>query len=266
MIQCNSVDDKKTALPVRRASSLGSTCAAFGVAGTLLLGCIGVSHPKADPSAPSSTALASCPGGFGPAADGNVDDFEDGNNQTNLVAGRDGYWYTAKDNQGSTYTEPAAGFATAPGGADGSASAVHIKGTTAPGGDQAWGIELGMNFLSAQGEFYDASKYKAFSFKAKLGDKAADKNVRVSLADVNTHPTGGVCTACYNHFNSNIELTPDWKEYTLAFEDLKQRPGWGAPRPPNVSADKLVNLNFQMGGGKPFDVWIDDVKFLECKK
>jgi hypothetical protein len=241
----------------------GASLAVFGFA---LSACIGVSQEKVDATAPSAEALSGCPGGLVPAADGNVDDFEDGNNQTNVEGGRDGYWYTAKDNNGSTYEIPAEGFATSEGGADGSTTAIHIKGTTASGGDQAWGIELGMNFLNSQGEMYDASKYEAFSFKAKLGSKEADKKVRVSLADVNTHPNGAVCSACYNHFNSTIELTPEWKEYTLAFKDLKQRPGWGQPRPANVTPSQLVNINYQIGGGKPFDVWIDDLKLLACKK
>jgi hypothetical protein len=144
----------------------GASLAVFGFA---LSACIGVSQEKVDATAPSAEALSGCPGGLVPAADGNVDDFEDGNNQTNVEGGRDGYWYTAKDNNGSTYEIPAEGFATSEGGADGSTTAIHIKGTTASGGDQAWGIELGMNFLNSQGEMYDASKYEAFSFKAKLG-------------------------------------------------------------------------------------------------
>ncbi len=247
-------------------SFAGRFAAVLCLSGFSPLACVGVSQPKADASAPSTAALSSCPGGLAPAADGNVDDFEDGNNQTNQEGGRDGYWYTAKDSQGSSFEVPAQGFATAEGGADGSTSAVHVKGTTASGGDQAWGVELGMNFLSSQGELYDASKYQAFSFKAKLGDKGAEKKVRVSLADANTHPSGAVCASCYNHFNSSIELTPEWKEYTLAFQDLKQRPGWGNPRPASVNAAKLVNVNYQIGGGKPFDLWIDDLKLLECRK
>lgn len=243
-----------------------------GAAGAWLLplllgsGCIGVSQPKADASAPSKEALSGCPGGLAPAADGLLDDFEDGNNQGAQEAGRDGYWYTAHDSMGSEFEIPAQGFAPAEGGADGSSMAVHIKGKTGGGGDQAWGIELGLNFLNTQGEQYDGSKYTALFFKAKLGSKDADKKVRVALADVNTDQSGGVCTACYNHFSSNIDLTADWKDYTLAFADLRQRPGWGAPRPPAVTPAKLVKVAFQMGGGKPFDVWIDDVKFFECKK
>jgi hypothetical protein len=239
-------------------------------AGCLLLavcasGCVGVSQPVPDASAPSAAVLSGCPGGLVPVADGLVDDFEDGDNQGTLEAGRDGYWYTAHDSLGSDFEIPAQGFSTSEGGAD-STTAVHIKGKTGSSGDQSWGIELGLNFKNSQGEFYDASKYTAIAFQAKNGSKDADRKVRVSLADENTHPSGAVCTACYNHFNSNIELTTDWKEYTLAFDDLRQRPYWGAPRPERVTSSKLVNLNFQMGGGKDFDLWVDDVRFLECKK
>lgn len=229
--------------------------------------CIGVSQPRPDASAPSSDALSACPGGLVPAADGLIDDFEDGDNQGALEGGRDGYWYTAADSLGSEYTIPAGGFASSEGGADGSSMAVHLEGKTGGGGDQAWGIELGLNFINGSTDPYDASKYAALFFKAKSGSKEADKKVRVSMADVNTHPNGGVCSSgCYNHFNNTIELTTDWKDYTLAFEDLRQRPYWGDPRPPRITAAKVFNLNFQMGGGKEFDVWIDDVRFLECKK
>lgn len=244
---------------------LPTALAALGIASTLA--CIGVSQQQgAEAAAPSEEAPSACPGGLVPAADGNVDDFEDGNNQTNLEGGRDGYWYIAKDSRGSAFEIPAEGFATAEGGADGSTTALHIKGTTASGGDQAWGIEMGMNFLESQGELYDASRYEAFAFKAKLGSPDADSQMRVSLADVSTHPSGGACTACYNHFHASVELTPEWKEYRLAFKDLKQRPGWGKPRPASVTPSQLVNINYQIGGGKPFDVWIDDMKLLECKK
>ncbi len=248
--------------------SKSTPCISAVVAALFSVGCIGVSQPKMDASAPSDDALAACPGGLLPAADGNIDDFEDGNQQGTPEGGRSGSWYLSADSSGSAFTTPAAGYATAEGGADGSTTSLHVAGKTVAGDPSAaWGVEIGLNFLETGGEFYDASKYKAFFFKAKLGSKTADKSVRVSLTDVNTHPSGTVCTTCYNHFNNNIELTPDWKEYTLAFEDLRQRDGWGAPRPPRLTPEKLVSLNYQVGGAvKEFDMWIDDLKFLECKK
>jgi hypothetical protein len=90
--------------------------------------------------------------------------------------------------------------------------------------------------------------------------------VRVSLSDVNTHLAGNVCKGCYNHFHKELNLTPEWQEYTIAFSDMKQRPYWDDPRPESVSPAQLVGLNFQIGGGKPFDLWADDIRFLACKK
>lgn len=230
----------------------------------LFAGCIGVSQQKVDASAPSADALAACPGGFAPAADGNVDDFEDGNKQGTVEGGRDGYWYTAADPNGSVVEIPTDPFTTE-GGADGSSTALRFKGKTS-GAQGAWGVELGLNLKNDQTSQYDASKYKAFAFKAKAGAKEAEKKVRVAFGDVNTDPSGKVCTACYNHFSSNVELTPEWKEYVLALEDTRQRPGWGNPRPAGISADKLVKVSFQIEGGKDFDLWLDDLKFMDCKK
>lgn len=239
-------------------------CGVLASAGFLLAGCIGVSQQKADPSAPSEDALAACPNGFAPAADGNIDDFEDGNRQGTPEGGRDGSWYTAADPNGSSVELPPSDSFTVDGGADGSASALRFKGKTS-GASGAWGVELGLNMKGDQSEQYDASKYKALSFKAKSGAKEAEKKVRVAFGDVNTDPSGNVCQNCYNHFSSNIELTPDWKEYVLAFDDTRQRPGWGNPRPAALTASKLVKISFQIEGGKEFDLWLDDMKFLECK-
>ena len=41
-------------------------------------------------------SLASC------GADGLIDDGEDGNNQTKVVGGRGGYWYTFTEGKGTT--------------------------------------------------------------------------------------------------------------------------------------------------------------------
>lgn len=254
---------KQSKSSLKNAGRCSAARGLLASAGALLWGCIGVSQQKVDASAPSEDALAACPGGFAPAADGNVDDFEDGNKQASVEGGRDGYWYTAADPNGSVVEIPTDPF-TAEGGAE-SPTGLRFKGKTS-GANGAWGVELGLNMLNDQAVQYDASKYKAFSFKAKSGAKEAEKKVRVAFGDVNTDPSGKVCTACYNHFSSNIELTPEWKEYVLAFQDTRQRPGWGNPRPGGLTPDKLVKVSFQIEGGKEYDLWLDDLKFMECKK
>ncbi len=178
---------------------------------------------------------------------------------------RDGYWYAAADQLGSKITAPAQGFEPAEGGANGSFMAAHVAGHTVSAGDQGWGVEFGGNFLSARGEFYDASRYVGISFRAKAG--SGMKSVRVNVSDVNTHPDGGVCKNCYNHFRKDVNLTTDWQEYQLLFGELQQRPGWGDPRPEHVTPKKLISVTFAVGGAdSDFDIWVDDLQFLECKK
>jgi len=220
--------------------------------------------PATPPPATTPTTeakLAACNGKLVPAEDGSVEDFEDGDSQIKQLAGRNGYWWTAHDELGSTFTLPQGQLAPSDGGAE-STKAVHVTGKTAAGGSNAWGVEFGTNWVNAKGGLYDASKYAGLSFKAKA--TGATKSVRVSLGDVNTHADAGVCKTCWNHFRKDFQLTEDWQTHTLSFAELKQRPGWGDPSPPALTADKLVALSFALEGGKDFDVWVDDIVLLSC--
>jgi hypothetical protein len=232
--------------------------------GLVLPGCIGRSAaPSGSASGPAPAAVAKCDGDLVPAADGLIDDYEDGNGQMATVGGREGYWYTAKDPNGSTIEIPASGAEPQDGGAGGSTKAFHIKGQTS-GAQGAWGVEYGVNPLNDKTLQYDASKFAGVAFKAK---KAGDTDkVRVNVGDINTHPNGGLCKMCYNHFRKDFTLTDEWKDYQLTWGELQQRPGWGDPRPKSITPDKALVISFAFEGGKPFEAWIDDVTFLECKK
>jgi hypothetical protein len=236
-------------------------------AGVLAAGCIGVSEKHA--AAPGGTAAAAaaiktCRAGTRPADDGTIDDFEDGNTGLANMAGRDGYWYPEKDTKGSTIAPDP--FAPSEGGADGSEMAMRIYGETIKGSaaDGAWGAGFGLKFVSQDGSSYDASKYAGISFKARVDDKSTRK-VRLKVGDVNTHPDGQICKTCYNHFGKDYTFTPKWKEYTLLFSEARQEEGWGNPRPTAITPGKLIALDFAIGPGQPYDLWIDDVTFLDCK-
>jgi hypothetical protein len=238
-------------------------CVPLAVA--LTTGCIGVSQTRtAAPGSAGAAEVHSCRAGTRPAEDGLIDDFEDGNNQGALTGGRDGYWWPKKDTKGSTLEpEP---FAPTEGGADDSGMAIRASGHTATGdATDAWGAGFGMNMLSQNGATYDASKYVGISFKAKVGDKSTRK-VRFKIGDVNTHQDGGVCKTCWNHFGKDLTLTPKWKEYTVMFSEARQEEGWGDPRPSSLTPSKLIAIDWSIaGGGQDYDVWIDDVQFIECK-
>src|SRR4051812_10063321 len=224
-------------------------------------GCIGVSaKPAGGVAVPGSISAVKRCRAVRPADDGAIDDLEDPNNQITKSGGRDGYWWSAADPKGSTIemqtTEPGAG---------GSELAMHISGTTVPGKpeEDAWGVQLGVNFVS-QGMFYDASKYAGIAFKAKVAPNSTRK-ARFKIADINTHKDAGICTACWNHFGKDLTMTTEWKEYQVTFAAADQEPGWGDPRPAAITPSKLIALNWQVGPGQSYDIWIDDVTFLDCQ-
>lgn len=230
--------------------------------------------PEPPPAAPSTPAAAEtaapaptpetappkvCSGAPSRAADGAVDDFEDGNGQLSGAAGRNGYWFTAKDDRGSLI-EPTGNFTPADGGAAGAGKAALVKGKTAAV-DGAWGATLGANFV--QSGFYDLSKYAGVSFKIKASGPVA---VRFKLPDVNTVPEGGVCSSgCWNAFGKDLSVTTEWQEVTVLFSELRQQDGWGDPRPPALAVNKVKGLEWAIDKGQEFELWIDDVHLLECK-
>jgi hypothetical protein len=240
-----------------------------------LLGCnIGVSASRiqaAEPATPVDGSLQEvplsavggevCPNGVQVAADGLIDDLEDGNTQVDMGADRDGYWWTTKDPVGSTL-EPSEGFAPVAGGPEGSNQAIHVRGTTATG-DQAWGAGVGFNLSSAG--LYDASRYVGVRFKIRV-EPNTTKRVRFKIGDVNTHEDAGVCDSCWNHFGKDLTLTEHWQQYTLFFKELTQAPGWGKPRPPVVTAAQLYSMDISIDKGQTFDIWLDEFQFVECKK
>jgi hypothetical protein len=246
---------------VRRFSQ---TCS---LAGLLILGllanCVDASQRMA--TCPTGTApttgssgggTKACSAGTRPAADGPIDDFEDGDSQLSKSSDRDGYWFTSHDPSGSTI-EPNP-LKMADEGAGGSQKALHVTGKTA--GGEAWGVLLGANFLGTG--LYDAAKFAGISFKAKVVGNST-KKVRFKVGDVNTHPNGGVCKSCWNHFGKDLTLGSDWAEYKVSFAEMKQEPGWGDRRPA-VTPSQLVSFNWSIGPGQGFDLWIDDIQFFEC--
>jgi endoglucanase len=220
----------------------------------VLPGCIGVSQAHR----PGTASIQKCLNGVRPAADGALDDFEDGNMQLTKLAKRDGYFWPMKDEDGSTVTA-----VLDDDGADGSDIAMHIFGVTVGTGKVAWGAGLGVDLTGKSGS-YDASKYVGVAFKAKAGPTSTRK-LRFHMGDVNTRKEGGVCSRCFNHFGADLSLTGDWREYRILFADAQQEPGWGDPHPPSITPGKLRTLEWKIGPGQAFDVWIDDIVFLECK-
>jgi hypothetical protein len=248
------------------AKLIRTTLAASVLAvGSLAVGCIGVSQsqqqcPTDEGGATAATGanIKSCPGDTKIAGDGDLDDFEDQNSQIIDLGGRNGYWWSSHDDKGSTI-EPEK-FTTVEGGVNGS-KALRWHGRTSSA-DGAYGSVFGFTFNN-EGT-YDAAHYVGVRFMAKVGADTHTK-VRFHVGDINTHKDAGVCKDCWNHFGKNMEFTTEWQEYKVLFSELKQRAGWGDPRPPSVTPDKLWNLDWSIiDKGVSFDIYLDDIAFLDC--
>ncbi len=243
-----------------------------GIAGLLVSACLTdpeearyPAPPEPEP-APTPRALAAepavataCPGGTRSAADGLIDDLEDGDSRAAPFGGRTGYWWVAKADH-AVVSVPAGAFASSDGGAAGSKKAARFAGKT--DSQDQWGAAIGLNFIES-GAFYDASKYAGVGFKIKASKP--NTAVRVKFPDVSTHPDGGACkTTCWNAFGKDLVVGPDWQDVVVLWSDLAQQPDWGNPRPPAVTTSQIKNIEWAVNQGIEFDVAVDDVRFVEC--
>lgn len=133
----------------------------------------------------------------------------------------------------------------------------------------------------------DLSDYSGIVFWGMASPDAGSATILVQFQDANTDPRGRVCNPvpgttdeCYNGFGVLLTLGDTLARYTVAFSELEQNPLWGyQPKPSVFDAEHVYGLVFQVDtpggvctppivcvGGDPeltFDVWIDDLYFVE---
>ena len=129
--------------------------------------------------------------------------------------------------------------------------AQHVKG----GQLLDWGATVEFDFRPA---CYDASKYVGVSFQAR-----GPGRVYVAPRERSVIPIaeGGSCEAdCYNPHVAKIELESVWRTYQVRWSELRQR-GIGKPA---LDARHLHSLAFLIRPeDTPYDVWLDDLRFLQ---
>jgi hypothetical protein len=192
---------------------------------------------------------------FSNAASGEVavlDDLEDGDANVPFNESRGGTWFSFGDPSGSF--SPSAARLPEAGGALDSDYAMHVAGT----GFSEWGAGFGVMV----GTCYDASVYSGVSFWARGSANAA---LRVAIASLGTQPTayGGACTtACGDTHGTNVDVTEEWTQYSLLFDEIAQQ-GWGTPAEFDVT--NIFSVSFGFGVPEDpleFDLWIDQIEFL----
>jgi hypothetical protein len=119
-----------------------------------------------------------------------------------------------------------------------------------------WGGGIGFNFQGAGALTpIDASDWKGISFKAW-----GNSGMHMGLATMATLPDFNICKKCYDHYAVDIYLTPEPREYSFTWDELRPG-GWGTKVPLDLKT--VVGLNFTAKNGEPWDFTIDDLKFIK---
>lgn len=181
-----------------------------------------------------------------------------------------GTWFVFDDGSDGGVLVPPAGspasqiISAIPGGRGSSMHAAEVMGNA---DFVSYGAGMGFNFNAAvpPPAPYDASAYQGFVFWARaLGDAGATP-VRFEVLDVNTAPpsSGGVCDggACNGYYGLELDLTSDWQEFTVFFDQLT-RPVYAVPDGIPFDPANVIGCQFQVNQGIAFDLWVNDVYFI----
>jgi hypothetical protein len=178
-----------------------------------------------------------------------IDDFEDGDDEVSLVEGRSGLWRWVRDTD-APGTSPALLPIPRPNAKPGNRLAIHAKG----GKLLDWGAVIEFDFVPS---CYDASVYRGLTFQAK-----GPGRIFVAPREVGVIPValGGTCREdCHNAHVKKIDLDGQWRTYEVHWSEVAQR-GYGKPA---LDPGRLNSLAFQIHPeDTPYDVWLDDVRFL----
>jgi hypothetical protein len=187
-----------------------------------------------------------------------IDDMEDGDGLICETNGRHGGWFSFGDGTSSNEMFSVSAIS----GRGSSRRAVHFTG----GGFTDWGAILGLN-LNSDGisrHAYQAPGVGGLTFWMK---STAPVTVEALTEATVLVDNGGQCdgnvspNGCNDHFAFQI-TQPDsgWKQYEVPFSALRQIAGGTATWDPS----QLIGVQFLVGPGVGFDVWIDDVAFYYC--
>jgi hypothetical protein len=118
-----------------------------------------------------------------------------------------------------------------------------------------WGATVEFVFGS---KCYDASAYAGIAFQARGSSRIYLAPREVSVMPVSA---GGICVEdCHNNHVKQIPLEPNWQSFEVRFDEVEQR-GYDRPR---LDPRRLHSVAFLIRPeDTPYDVWIDDVRFIE---
>jgi hypothetical protein len=202
-----------------------------------------------------------------------IDDMEDGDGFICVrdgPNGRHGPWLIVGDGSSMSTVVPAQGvFPPDPivgGRGTSSRYAAHFAGS----GFTDWGALMGFTLNDDRGSTYKAGAYGGITFWMK-SNAAVSVNFRLPATTPGACGDSASTLNCNNNFQFRVSAPPepnDWAPYYVPFASSAQETR-GHPRIPlfgdaTWNADLLVKVEFDVGPGSAFDVWIDDVAFYYC--
>lgn len=179
-----------------------------------------------------------------------IDDFEDGDDAILSYEQRAGLWRWVRDTD-APGTAPALLPVPRSGKTPKNQLALRVKGDRL----REWGATIEFVFES---RCYDASAYAGIAFDARGSTRVYLAPREVSVMPVSA---GGTCVEdCHNNHVKQIRLEPDWQTFEVRFDEVEQR-GYDRPR---LDPKRLHSIAFLVRPeDTPYDVWIDDVRFIE---
>lgn len=178
-----------------------------------------------------------------------IDDFEDANSVVSDIERRVGFWSLFSDNVTLGDILPLTPQ-TRPNASRSNRYALHAKGPEL----RDWGAVVQVSFQPA---CYDASVYDGIEFSAR-----GPGRLYVGVREVKVVPIkwGGTCEdRCYDAHQKKIDLTSQWRRYSVVWSELHQRSYDSAALDPT----RVNGIAFLIqAGDTPFDLWLDDIKFV----
>jgi hypothetical protein len=181
-----------------------------------------------------------------------IDDLEDQNGTLKGPA-YTGVWFTASDDiDGAGTLVPEGGGTFAPEelvpAVGDSSWAAHASGEWS-----GWGALLGFAFRAGEpAPPFDASAYSGIRFSAKIDDPGTLIRIEFII------PATEVAS---DHFGMTLTVTSDWTEIPVAFSAL-EKPPWSTSAAV-WDASMIRSVQFKFDSGVAFDLWVDDVYFIE---
>ena len=116
-----------------------------------------------------------------------------------------------------------------------------------------------MNQTGATVSTYDASAFQGVRFFGRSA--IATALITIQIPTTQTDPRGGLCgNDCYHNFAVQRSFTTEWSDFVIYFSDFEQDL---TVTTTTIDRAHLYGVEFLTQPQVPFDVWVDDVAFIE---